>query len=292
MSNRQAFVTGVKALVARAEAGGAVGSLLQTAFADVCRQIRRDATFPALLSLWGRCVNVDENVGEVIVHPAILEAIGQMAGRRMRGRVVHAGLQHTYGYLFSLIETPFGAKRDRWLSTDMERGLGIERSLLSYRPRAGTLLANATWLMGHIAFRDVPVLLRKLTKLSRAVAPELQNFDFTQLAPARLVETVNGVGPRRRQVRLITDLLPYPHARSERRQENSLLIYSVQTGGSVTRKLITAFPVSQQVVTELQASAATSGVAPTRPRYNAYVPGFGGKTRNGVRRFYGPTNQN
>ena len=61
-----------------------------------------------LLALWGRSVNADENTGETIVHPAILAAIGALAGVPMRGRFVQAGLQHTYGYLFSLIDTPYG----------------------------------------------------------------------------------------------------------------------------------------------------------------------------------------
>src|SRR5262249_2770464 len=115
-------------------------------------------------------VNVDEYAGQTIVHPEILRAIGELAGVRMRSPVVHAGLQHTYGYLFSLIETPYGAKRDRWVTTDLETGFGLELSLLGEKPHDGTLLANLTWFLGRIVFRGRPASLPRLAKIGRAPA--------------------------------------------------------------------------------------------------------------------------
>src|SRR5437660_421137 len=136
-----------------AENGRPVVPLLKKHCPPIHRQIVADGNTPGLLSFWGRSANVDENVGETIVHPAILQAIGQLAGVPMRGRFVHAGLQHTYGYLFSLIDTPYGAKRDRWLTTDLENGFGLDPTLLGDRPRKGTLLGNLTWFIGRIVFR-------------------------------------------------------------------------------------------------------------------------------------------
>src|SRR5256885_4802858 len=121
MSANRQLQDAAKAMVTAAERGLPVLSVLKKLCPHIYRQIGHDSRFPGLLSLWGRSVNVDENAGQVIVHPAILQAIGELAGVPMRGRIVHAGLQHSYGYLFSLIDTPYGAKRDRWVSTELER---------------------------------------------------------------------------------------------------------------------------------------------------------------------------
>src|SRR5436190_9017644 len=151
-----------QALQAAAAKGQSVDRLLKKLCPAIYRQIVADKNTPGLLSFWGRSANVDENAGQTIVDPAILRAIGRLAGVPMRGRFVHAGLQHTYGYLFSLIETPYGYKRDRWVSEEWEIGFGMDRSLLAPEPRAGTLLANLTWFMGRIVFRDCPRLRRAL----------------------------------------------------------------------------------------------------------------------------------
>src|SRR5262245_47126296 len=102
-----------RAMVTAADSGRSVVAVLRKLCPPVYRQIVQERKRPEVLSLWGRSSNVDENAGKVIVHPAILRAIGELAGVPMPGRIVHAGLQHTYGYLFSLIETPYGFKRDR-----------------------------------------------------------------------------------------------------------------------------------------------------------------------------------
>jgi hypothetical protein len=249
----------------------------------VCQQIRRDRTYPGLLSLWGRSVNVDENANQIIVHPAILHAIGQLAGVRMQGQIVHAGLQHTYGYLFSLIQTPYGKKRDRWLSTTWERGFGLDLLLLSDRPREGSLLANLTWFLGQIVYRDQPRGLRRLQRSAAAVAKELVDFDFAHLSVCRIAERVTLPGKTKREVALITDLLAFPH-QDEAEGQSNLLIYSVETSGSNPRKLITAFPVSTTVVDDMKASVSRRKVE-VRLRFNGYVPGLYGKTLLGRRVF-------
>src|SRR5262245_13206806 len=102
-------------MIAAARAGEPIVPLLRRRCPEVLRQIVADARHPGLFSHWGRSANFDENAQSVIVDPAIVRAVGETAGVPARGRFVHAGLLHTYGYLFSLIETPYGAKRDRWV---------------------------------------------------------------------------------------------------------------------------------------------------------------------------------
>ncbi len=279
MSPEQQLQEAAVAMTAAAGKGRSVAAVLRALCPHVHRQLRRDARFPGLLSLWGRCVNFDENAREVIVHPAILRALGEVLGLRVRGRVVHAGLQHTYGYLFSLIETPHGFKRDRWVSTDLERGLGIDPTLLSEQPSAGTLLANATWLMGQVAFRGRPAALARLAAESAAVAPALIAYDCAALPVCRIEERAVAPGTLRRQVRLVTDLVTLPRAPDGDR----LLVYSTQTGPRARLRLVTAFPVRPAYAEGLRASAEPGGPAEVHLRYNAYVPGLYGRTVRGRR---------
>jgi hypothetical protein len=272
MPAEQSLQDAAQAMVAAAENDRSVVSVLKRLCPHIYQQIRRDARYPELLSLWGRGVNVDENVGQIIVHPAILKEIGSLAGVPMRGRVVHAGLQHTYGYLFSLIDTPYGAKRDRWLSTDMERGFGIDLTLLGDRPSSGTLLANLTWFVGQIVFRDRPRLRQRLESSTAAVAPSLLRYN-ARLDVCRIVERVVLPGKPGREVSLITDLLRYPHPPADQTKDHTLLVYSIQQGKNSALKLITAFPVRPAMVRELRASVGPGKVR-VRPRYNASVRGF------------------
>lgn len=257
--------------------------LLRTLCPQIHRQIEEDGNRPPMLARWGRCANVDENTGTLIVAPPILQAIGEIAGVPMKGRFVHAGLQHTYGYLFSLIETPYGKKRDRWLSTDLERSFGLPLSLLGPFPRRGTLLANATWFFGHIALRDDPASLAALKSLADYVAPHLVRFDFKRLSIRRIIEQATHPEKPAQRVAIHTDLVPYPQMPTNRDAEDHLLVYSVRNGAS-SLKLITAFSVTSSVVRDLEESVQP-GEVEVRLRYNAYVPGLYGKTMLGKRSF-------
>ena len=282
MTADQQLQDAARAMTAAADAGRPVLPVLEQRAPAVYRQVVRDGNTPGLLGFWGRSLNVDEFAGQTIVHPAILHAIGELAGVRIRGRVVHAGLQHTYGYLFSLIETPFGAKRDRWVSTAMERGFGIEASLLGEAPAQGTLLANLTGFLARIAFRDDLPLLRRAAKLRPAIAPELAAFDVTRLSVCRIVEEATLPA---RTVQLITDLVPYPQPPADPEAESTLLIYSVRLGVRGPTRLVTAFPMRPAAVQKLKDAVPEVGDVDLRPRYNAYVPGFTGRTHVGRRYF-------
>jgi hypothetical protein len=270
-------------MIAAAERGRSVVAVLKSRCPAIYRQICQDRQRPELLALWGRAVNVDENAGKVIVHPAILKAIGELAGLPPRGQFVHAGLQHTYGYLFSLIDTPYGRKRARWLSTGWERGFDIDETLLGEQPKAGTLLANLTWFIGKIVFRGRNRQLRQLERNSAAVAPELVGYDFDSLPASRIEEQATLAKTRKRTLQLFTDLVPYPYQPADADAENELLIYSVQSGLRGPIKLVTSFPVRPATVRTLKRGAAAADKVKIRLRYNAYVPGWHGRAVLGRR---------
>lgn len=265
-------------LVDAAEQGREVLPLLESHATSIFAQIERDAQTPGLFDFWGRCVNVDENTGEVIVPPPILKAICALADVPYRGGVVHAGLQHTYGYLFSLIETPYGYKRDRWVSTELERAFGLPSWLLGPHPRAGTLLANLTWFLGQFAFRGWERLRSKLTELKTAVPASLVQTDFSRLLVQRIVEKV-AVG-QKVEVTIQTDLVAF--ATPSKAARDSLLIYSIKSTSRGPLRLITAFPMREEAVRTLIQSV-TDEPRTIRLRYNSYLPGLVGKPLKGKR---------
>ena len=267
-------------MIAAVRTGGSAAAALRKHCPAVYDEIVADAASPDLFTLCGRSFNFDENAGKTIVAPEIVAAVGRLAGVPMRGRAVHAGLLHTYGYLFSSIKTPYGLKRDRWLSQSLEQGLGLEESLLSDRPHSGTLLGNVTWLFGKIAFREHSAALRRLESCGASVAAELRSRDFTSKKNLRIIEEARpqgGTGARRRTpsgvVRLITDLVPYRHKPTNPTADDTLLVYSLQIGRTAPQ-LITGFPIQQAAARALRESVDEPSPVEIRPRYNAAVPGF------------------
>lgn len=88
------------------------------------KQIVESGRCKSLLELWGQSRNVDDNTGERIVDDVILKMIGELTGVSMIHPVVHAGIEHTYGYLLSNVETPYGKKRERWTDELLEAAWG------------------------------------------------------------------------------------------------------------------------------------------------------------------------
>jgi hypothetical protein len=245
---------------------------------QVAAQIRQDAVAKGPLSFWGRSHNFDEIAQATIVEPCIVELIALLAGRRMSTVSPHAGLLHTYGYLFSVLETPYGFKRERWLETDIEDAFGLDASTLSPSPLSGTLLSNATWLAGLFAFRSHAAAMFCMREyLAGKVADDLLRLDAGRLSHVRFTETVSvNWYSRRRRFRLQTDLVQFPNAVSR-----YLLIYSVDDCTSGRQSLVTMFPASDALYELLQDRAEVGRQADIRLRYNAWVPCLNGKVLTG-----------
>lgn len=239
---------------------------------SVVGQIRTDAKRKGPFSFWGRSSNIDELANETIVAPEIIDLIAKVADRKISPLTPHAGLQHTYGYLFSLIETPYGMKRDRWIESNLESAFGLQSSTLGPDPEDGTLLANATWLSGKIAFRAKPDhLLRLESYLGGKYSSDLGTVRFDTLPQTRIIEKI---GSRKRQNRkawsLQTDLVPFPND-----DGTSLLVYSVVEEYSNNHVLITLFPVDQAAHQELLSRAQTKQRTDIRTRFNTHIPALG-----------------
>lgn len=250
---------------------------------SVVAQIRTDAKRKGPLCFWGRSGNRDELANQTIVAPEIIDLIAKITDRKMSPQTPHAGLQHTYGYLFSLIQTPYGMKRDRWVETKLESAFGLASSTLGPNPDKGTLLANATWLSGKIAFRAMPDHQQRLESyLAGKYSPDLDEVDFANLPQTRIVENIDARPKSNRKSNgkswsLQTDLVPFPGDKT-----TSLLVYSVVEKQSNDHVLITLFPVGQATQQELLSRTEPRNRTDIRTRFNTYIPALGLAEHNGT----------
>ncbi|MDY0827728.1 amino acid deaminase [Microbacterium sp. BG28] len=93
----------------------------------VAASIRQDAA-GGLFDAWELSSVVDENTREPVVPEALFHHLHAAAGLDATWPAGNAGLVHVYGYLFSLAETPYGLKRERWLDAGLAAAYG-ERTL-------------------------------------------------------------------------------------------------------------------------------------------------------------------
>ncbi len=264
--------------VARAATTDARGALLHGA-PTIVAQLARDARAPAMLGVWGGALNFnqapDGSFGaEPIVAPALVDELVALAGVQPRhDRVVHAGVQHTYGYLFSLLATPYGWKRARWVQPTIDDGFGFPAGTIAAAPVAGTLLGNVTWLAGSIAFAG-EAELAAVRSAPDLVAPAVRALDVATLHARRLSETVVVGG---KSVVLRTDFVDLPHPTAA---AAALLVYSTAVGN--THRLITMFPISA-ASRDKYAGVTLGDGQPIATQYNAWIDGLTGTSAIGVR---------
>jgi hypothetical protein len=248
---------------------------LQPVFAahapGILRQLEADRA-SGVLRLWGESINYDELAEGVIVNPGILSFIAARIGSAQpRGKIAHAGMEHTYGYLFSLLPTKFGFKRARWVRPDIEDGLGLPRGSAGPAPAEGTLLANVTCLAGGIALKDEPAASALLARAMPHCAASVRNFAARPAKHARLTEET--VLPGGRKISLRTDLAPFAR---EAGGNSHLLVYSVYDSAKGQAYLVTAFPVNEGFVKNVLSPSGLGPDKPVQTRYNAYVEGLTG----------------
>lgn len=260
---------------ARLAAGKAAGELpgVFSAYTPgLLRQLEADRSNPALLKLWGESINYDELANGEIVDPAVLAFIaGRLGAPGPRGKIMHAGAEHTYGYLFSLLPTKFGYKRARWVRPDIEDGLGLPRGSAGPNTPEGTLFANITCLAGGIALKDDPAAYALLARAGSSCSAAVKKYAFSGIKRLRLTEEVQLAGGRK--VALRTDFVPFAAAAGG---NTHLLVYSVYDSAAGLARLISAFPVAQSFVDNAAAAGGLGKDKPVQTRYNAYVEGLTG----------------
>jgi hypothetical protein len=268
--------------LSQAAAGGAstlkLEALLKSRQPDLASQLGQMKDWQGL---WGASINFDELAKGVIVDPPILAALYGLSGvtppqlgADMPDNIQHAGLEHTYGYLFSVLKTAFGYKRSRWVSGEIDQGFSLPDGAISPAPKHGTLFRNVTYFTGRIAFRHDPRTAAMLEKRRGQVEPALLSFKYSDLKPTRVEEQVDLGGGR--VVTLRTDLIPFTAPSGGPDQQ--LLVYSYLDSKEARPRLVTAFPVAQSFGDGLVKPETLGAGQPIITRYNAYIAGFTGRS--------------
>lgn len=225
-------------------------------------QISKDSKDPYLPMMWGQSLNFDSGAKKIIVEDKIIGDLQLIFNIKNDNKIVHAGIMHTYGYLFSTIDTPYGYKRKRWISPEVNQAFSLTGNALSPDTIDGGLLSNITYFAGSLAFKNKSNL-----SLLKNVSNEVFTYDYSKIKYDRLEEVL-------KDYTLVTTFVPYP-VKPDQSENSYLLIYSVVNHFDEKETLITAFPINQETYTKTTAPETLGDNQKITLRYNAYLVGVG-----------------
>lgn len=230
--------------------------------------------------LWGTSLNFDEGEKQIIIQPQIVKELIQEfdvgPSWNDTSKIMHAGIQHTYGYMLSNLKTSFGYKRARWVQNELENGFGLPAGILGPTPKEGTLFTNVTYFLSNIAFRNEPLLLNTIRdeKGSSFIPAEFKNYNYKKLKIERLEETVK---IENRTVVLRTDIVQFINPAFDSKKNSAMLVYSYSDSNEKTSKIISGFPVNASFAQRLFQEKNLGASQPIGTRYNAWIEGITNK---------------
>ncbi len=229
-------------------------------------QIKNDQT---LLSMWGLSQNFDAGAKQIILDEKIIGDLQGVFNVKNDNQVVHAGIMHTYGYLFSTLNTPYGYKRWRWTIPTFTEGMGLKEKSISPHPKSGSLLSNLTYFAGKIAFKSKS-RIDELEQLKN-VSNEIKNFPYQNLEVVSLVEQVTN--SKKFNYQFKTDFVKIIHKVTKNHQDENdyLLIYSIVEPETKIEKLITVFPIKKDAFLKSTDELLLGSDRPIFVRYNAFI---------------------
>ena len=229
---------------------------------NLYNQIFKDSKDPYLTIFWGQSLNFDSGAKKQIVDDKIIGNLQALFNIKNDNKIVHAGIMHTYGYLFSTINTPYGYKRKRWIDPTLNAAFDLAGKSFSPEALEGGLLSNVTYFSGMLAFKNKTEL-----SLLKNVSNEIFTYNYAQLSVDRVEEKI-------KDHTLVTTLVRFP-VKLMVSENDYLLIYS--TVNQLTKKeaLITAFPVNADSYEKIVANSAMGPDQKITLRYNAYLEGVG-----------------
>lgn len=225
-------------------------------------QILKDSKDPYLPMFWGKSVNFDSSAKKKIVEDKIIADLQSLFNIRNDNKIVHAGIMHTYGYLFSTIDTPYGYKRKRWINPGVNSAFDLSGNSLSPETIDGGLLSNVTYFSGTLAFKNKTEL-----SLLKNVSNEVFTYDYSKLAVDRVEEEIKGQT-------LVTTLVRFP-VKILAADNDYLLIYSTIDHAMNKEFLVTAFPINAESYEKIIAKEGMGLNQKITIRYNAYLEGIG-----------------
>lgn len=183
---------------------------------------------PAEMAKWTSSTVIDDNVQAPVFDERVFSWLHRGVPGVFEFPIGHAGLMHVYGYLLSSVETPYGLKRQRWLTDDLANAFGLKPSF--FFPTAST----------------VPLMER----VASVALPTLTN----PTADSRTILGIDEVIDCRRRMRTV-------YIR-DRMTNSTALLYGSVSGDDV--QIVTAFPIGPMTSQSVQDRLAE----PARYRYN------------------------
>lgn len=253
--------------------------MLEQSYPSLLEQIKSDASDPILLSLWGESLNFDSGAKKKIIDDKILIELQNFFKLISDNHIVHAGITHTYGYLFSNLETPYGYKRKRWIDPEVNRAFNFLQMSLSPETKSGSLLSNLTYFAGRIAFQEKNSLA-DLEQLKN-VSSEVKFFNYSTLKVKTLEEKIETPTDIKKIIR--THFVHFPNKKPVDQNEY-LLIYSVQDLSQHSEKLITIFPINKDSYLKTTDPLLMGADRPILPKYNMHLSTGKDMRLSGVRK--------
>lgn len=146
-------MTGEDGLFATAELLSRTGDLDESSAPTpwLVRQVLASQHDDEQLAHWTSSTVIDDNVQAPVFDEATFAWLHRGLTDVYDFPIGHAGLMHTYGYLLSTVVTPYGLKRQRWLTSDLAVAFGKEPTHLQPTP-------SETPLMERVASTVLPAL--------------------------------------------------------------------------------------------------------------------------------------
>lgn len=200
---------------------------------------------------------LDANTKSAILPPKAMQGLD--IPLRVTAGIPHApaGMMHTYGYLFSQLQTPYGLKGRRWIEARIDERLGLPAGTFSPEPPAGEFTSNLTAVLYRlIGVAGAP---------STAAALEPAATPLGRLEEDVTWETPEG---RRVSASVRTHLFDMPSILGAAEDGEPLLIYEVVRGGR--HLIVTAFTAGGGTAGFIRSAKPADDDA-FKPLYNLYV---------------------
>jgi hypothetical protein len=249
---------------------------IKMSHSSLYNQIIKDANDTILHTFWGQSLNFDSGVKKQIVSDQINADLHMAFGLSNDNKIVHAGVTHTYGYLFSVIDTPYGYKRKRWIEPALNNAFSLKGQSLSPETENGGLLSNITYFTGMLAFKNKSdrLALRKL----KNVSDEIKKIKYDSLTILHLEEELIDFTLR-------TTLIKFP-IKATISENDFLLVYSILNHQLNKEFLITSFPITNNAYLKILSPDNLGDNRSVLIRYNAYLEGLMDQNLNGKRRLW------
>lgn len=241
--------------------------------------IQQDSQKEILKEAWGTSINFDEMEKQLIISPRIVKELNDVFKVAPlwddQKKLMHAGLQHTYGYMLSNLKTSFGYKRARWVRNELESGFHLPEGFLGPNPKEGTLFTNVSYFLTHLSYRDEPSFLKPFQdeKIQALIPSEIKNYNYSKPQRVRLEEVVH---LNERTVVIRTDIFTFLSASNDPKGNSALLIYSIIDSKEKGPKLISGFPVASSFAERLFQEKYLTGTQNISTKYNAWIEGVTG----------------